>query len=340
MSTPTTAPASDPGRPSTRPPSRPKVHWSGYAPWADTVAAARDEFVAVARSFWLIPEIIPPIAREDIGVLYCFCRRLDDAVDEAPTRDAARAALAAWRAELTGLSPARPLIAAFLAGAERSGLPLPCAGHLMDGMASDLEDVRVPDDDALVRYAYRVSSAVGLMLAPLLGVRGAEAERRVLDLGVALQLSNVLLGVEGDARRGRVYLPATRLAHAGLTHDDVLARPTGPRLGPVLTGLADLADRYYRSAEEGAAQVPLRYRHGVLLLGRAYGALGRRAARGQGAPTTPGGLSLPTRLAHLGELFVIGLRPRVLGLTAAPPHDPALHRALAGLPGANARPHP
>lgn len=313
----------------------PEVHWAGYLPWADTVASARAEFVAVARSFWLIPEIIPPIAREDIGLLYCFCRRLDDAVDEAPTRDAARTALAAWRAELDGAAPARPLIAAFLAGAARTGLPLACARHLMDGMASDLEDVRMPDDDALVLYAYRVSSAVGLMLAPLLGVHGSEAERRVLDLGVALQLSNVLLGVAGDARRGRVYLPATRLRDAGLTPDDVLARPSDPRLRPVLEGLAALADCYYVSAEHGAAEVPLRYRHGVLLLGRAYGALGRRAARGQVAPNTPGGLALRHKLAHLGELLVIGLRPRVLGFGSVPPHDPSLHRALAGLPGAH-----
>jgi phytoene synthase len=310
--------------------------WSGYAEWADTVAACRAEFVRVARSFWLIPEIIPPVARDDVALLYCFCRHLDDAIDEDADTARAGAALARWRDELRGRAPARPLIAAFVAGAARSGLPLACAELLLDGVASDLGVVRVADDDELLRYAYRVSSSVGLMLAPLLGVRGAEAAWRVVDLGLGLQLSNILLGVEGDARRGRVYLPQRRLAAAGLGADDVLARPHDPRLRPVLLGVAALAEPYYRSAELGAATVPLRYRHGVMLLGRAYRALGRRAARGRAAPATPAGLPVGFKAFHLAQLVVVGLAPRALGITSPPPHDAALHRALAGWPGVHA----
>jgi phytoene synthase len=310
------------------------VAWPGYLPWALTVAGCREEFVRVARSFWLIPELIPPVAREDVSLLYCFFRRRDEAVDEAPDRAQAAAALARWRDELAGRAPARPLIAAFLAGAARSGLPLRSADHLIGGMQHDLGEVRLPDDDALLRYAYQVSSSVGLMLAPLLGVAGVEAGWRVIDLGIGLQLSNILLGVVEDARRGRVYLPGARLAAAGLVADDVLAEPASPRLLPVLAGVAALADRYYRSAEEGAAFVPLRYRHGVILLGRAYGELGRRAARGQPTPSSPGGLGLRARTVHLAQLLLDAWHPRVLGLTRPPAHDPALHHALVGLPGA------
>jgi phytoene synthase len=312
--------------------------WPGYAPWTDTVLACRRELVAVARSFWLIPELIPQPSRDDVALLYCVCRRLDDSIDEAPSVAEARAALASWRAELAGRAAPRPLVAAFLAGVPRTGLPLACADHLLDGMELDLSPVRIADDGELLRYAYRVSAAVGLMLAPLLGVRGAIAERRVVDLVIALQISNVLLGVCGDARRDRVYLPATRLGAAGLDARDVLAtrdRPE-PRLRPVLTGLAELADRYYRSAADGAAVVPLRYRHGVLLLGRVYGDLGWRAARGVAAPDAPAQLSLVTRLLHLARLAATAAHPRTLGVIAAPPHDPALHRAMAGWRGAHA----
>lgn len=309
--------------------------WPGYAPWADTVRACRGEFVQVARSFWLVPELIPQPARDDIALLYCVCRRLDDAVDDASNTGEARAALERWRAELLGRAAPRPLIAAFLAGVPRSGLPLECAEHLLDGMELDLAPVRIGDDDTLLRYAYRVSASVGLMLAPLLGVRGAAAEARVVDLGLALQLSNVLFGVSGDARRGRVYLPATRLAAAGLRSDDVLRAPHHPRIGSVLIELADLADRYYRSAELGAAVVPLRYRHGVILLGRVYRDLGRRAARGEAAPETPAALPLAWKAQRLAALVARAFHPRTLGLVPAPPHDPALHGAVAGWRGAH-----
>lgn len=311
------------------------MSWPGYATWEETVRACRREFEQVARSFWLIPEIIPPLARDDVALLYCFCRRLDDAVDEAPDAEEARAALQRFRAELSGRAAPRPLVAAFLAGVPRTGLPLECAGDLLDGMESDLGTVRLADDDALLRYSYQVSSSVGLMLAPLLGVRGAEAERRVVDLGLALQLSNILLGVRGDARRGRVYLPATRLAAAGLRPDDVLRDAGDARLFPVLQGVAALADGYYRSAALGASLVPLRYRHGVLLLGKVYGELGWRAARGESAPDAPAGLPFRHKILRLAELFVTAWHPRTLGITPPPPHDPALHRAIAGRRGAN-----
>jgi len=302
--------------------------WPGYARWADTVVASRREFVGVARSFWLIPEAIPPVARDDVALLYCFCRHLDDLIDEDDDVAHARTVLDRWRDELHGRAPARPLIGALLAGAERTGLPLACADHLLDGMALDLAGASIDSDATLLRYAYRVSSAVGLMLAPLLGVRGPLAEQRVIDLGLALQLSNVLLGVREDAARGRVYVPATRLAEAGLRPDDVLANPTDPRIGPALQGLAALADRYYESAELGAIFVPLRYRHGVVLLGRFYGELGRRAASGLAAPIVPAGLPLRTKLRHLLSLGFIALRPQILGLVTPSPHDPALHRDL------------
>ena len=236
--------------------------WPGYAQWIDTVLACRREFVRVARSFWLIPELIPVPARDDISLLYCVCRRLDDAVDEAADISHARAALAQWRDELAGRAEARPLVAAFLAGVPRTGLPMACMEHLLDGMELDLGDVRIADDEELLRYAYRVSAAVGLMLAPLLGIRGAAAEQRVVDLGLALQLSNILLG-------------------------------------------------------------------------RAYAELGRRAARGEATPEAPAQLPRVVKALRLVELFATAWHPRTLGFISAPPHDPALHRAIAGWHGAH-----
>ncbi len=306
--------------------------WPGYAAWRETVLESRREFVRVARSFWLIPEIIPQRSRDDIALLYRFCRQLDDAVDDAASVEDARAAIRQQRDELAGRVQPRPHVAAFLAGAQRTGLPLACAGFLLDGMESDLGPVRIADDRALLQYSYRVSSAVGLMLAPLLGVRPGEAEARVIDLGLALQISNILLGVADDARRDRVYLPASRLAEAGLTPEDVLRSPRSPRLLPVLHGLAALGDCYYQSAEEGAALLPLRYRHGVLLLASVYRDLGWQAARGE---RVRAGVPLRARLHGSAALLQTAFRPRTLGFVKAPPHDSALHDLIGNLPSAH-----
>ena len=170
----------------------------GEACWAATIDECRREFIRVAHSFWIVPELIPPTARDDIAVLYCFCRRLDDTVDDSPEAAQARAALALWRDELSGRAPARPLVEVLLASVRRNGLPSDCIGHLLDGMAADLGPVRIADDDELLRYAYRVSTAVGLLVAPLFGIRGADADARVVDRHAAGQVAAVAARRRGE----------------------------------------------------------------------------------------------------------------------------------------------
>jgi phytoene/squalene synthetase len=212
-----------------------------------------------------------------------------------------------------------------------------CIDRLLEGMENDLGPVRIADDDALLRYAYRVAAAVGLLLARLVGMEGVAADERVIDLAIALQISNVLFGVRGDARRDRVYLPATRLAAVGLRPEDVLVAPDDTRLLPVMGGLADLADAYYRSALSGVAQFPMRYRHGVILFARVYADLGRRAAGGELNLDQPARLAGAMKALRLAELLATGWHPRTLGLVPARPHDAALHRAISQLLVSDAR---
>lgn len=294
------------------------------------VAEARAAFVRVARSFWLIPEIIPPARRDDVALLHAFCRLVDDTADEgaggAPELDR-------LEAELAGRAPPRALVALLGPRLAAMGLGTAPLELLIRGVRSDLGPVRVADDDTLVRYCYQVSSTVGLMLCAALGV-APEGWDRAVDLGVALQLSDILADVADDAARDRVYLPAERLARAGLRPDDVLAglEPGDPRLAAVRAGIATLADRYYASAREGMRWVPLRYRHGVLLLAEVWAAHGRARPGGRRA----GGfvaLGVAGKAAAVLRVAARALTPGVLGIRPPARRDPSLHRALPDWPG-------
>ncbi len=309
-----------------------RIHWPGYEPWRDVVLRSRRQLLEAARSLCLLPEILPPVVRDDVALLHAFCRHLDDTVDEAPSPGAAAAGLERIGAELHGTAPARPLVAALLAGAPRLGFPGHAMLALLDGMRGDLGPVRVPDDAELVRYCYRVSASVGLMLCPVLGIP-RRGRVRAVDLGIALQLTNILLGVGADARRDRVYLPRTRLAAAGLTPEDLLRGRHLGRLGEVVAGVASLADRYYRSADEGARDIPWRYRHGVLVMSRVYGGLGRGAARRADLTASRSGPGGAEKALRLAQVLALSLTPRMLGLTPPPPHERELHAAIAGWPG-------
>lgn len=304
-----------------------RIHWAGYEPYRDVVLASRRALLAAARTLCLLPEIIPAPRRDDVALLHAFCRQVDDAVDEAASPAAAAAELARFRAEYLGEAPPRPLIAALHAGRARMRLPREAVLALLEGIGGDLGSVRIADDAELLRYCYRVSGSIGLLLCPLLDIP-RRAWPRAVDLGIALQLSNILLGVAQDARKDRIYLPATRLAKAGLDAEAVLRPPGGARLGPVLAGVAELAARYYRSADEGVRDIPWRYRHGVLVMSRVYDARGRAAAAGTGA-----GLGAATIAGCLAAVLGVSLTPRMLGLTAPPPHEHDLHAPIAGWPG-------
>ncbi|MEQ1501692.1 MAG: squalene/phytoene synthase family protein, partial [Myxococcota bacterium] len=168
------------------------------------VAAAHGVLERHARTFSAAAALLAPDTRDEIATLYAFCRTVDDLADDG----ADRAGLDRVVDELDGHEPPSPLVAAMLA------LPVPvsAARQLVDGVRSDLGEVRLPDVDALIRYAYQVAGTVGLMVCPLLGVVDPVAWPFAIDLGVGMQLSNIARDVGEDAGRGRVYLPATWLA--------------------------------------------------------------------------------------------------------------------------------
>jgi phytoene synthase len=307
------------------------VHWPGYAPWRTEVLESRRRLLAAARALCLLPEILPPVVRDDVALLHAFCRHLDDMVDEAPNLRAAADGLTRLGAELRGEAPARPLVAALLAGAPRMGVPAHAVHALLDGMRGDLGPVRMADDSDLVRYCYRVSASVGLLLCPVLGI-ARRGWPRAVDLGIGLQLTNIVLGVREDAGRDRVYLPRTRLARSGLTPEQVLRGEDAGRTRHVIRGLVAMADRYYRSADEGARDIPWRYRHGILVMSRVYGGMGRRAGQ-EGTHRAPAAASPAEKALRLAQVLAVSLTPRMLGLTPPPPHDAELHAAIAGWPG-------
>lgn len=296
-----------------------------------------EALAAGSKSFRFASHFLPRARRRDAAVLYAFCRLVDDLADDAPSPERAVEDLEAVRAELRGAASPRPLVGTFLSMAARTGLELEHAEELIRGVLSDQSTVRVPDDRALIRYCYRVAGTVGLMMCPVLGVRAQTASPFALDLGVAMQLTNICRDVAEDARLGRVYLPATRLEQAGLTQAQLLEGPreTPAGLRRVVQDILLLAERYYASADLGMGYIPLRPRAAILVASRVYREIGRKLlANGcdvmAGRTIVSGGRKATVTFGALAQLG----RPAVIGLVRRP-HAPALHAHLADLPGAN-----
>lgn len=308
------------------------------APVAPVLRAAHEVFQARARTFWWASRLLPSDARDDAARVYAFCRLADDTADDANDPEEARAALARLADEVAGRSAARPLVAEFRDAAARRGIPLESALELVEGVRSDLGVVRIADDDELVRYCYRVASTVGLMMCAVLGVRRPGALPHAVDLGVAMQLTNICRDVAEDAARGRVYLPARRLLAAGVDPESLVRGRAGAAgVARVVGETLDLADRYYRSADGGMRDIPLRFRPAILVASRVYRAIGLRLRRRacdalSGRAVVPGPEKVLRGFAAVAEI----VRPAISGPGPRGTHDAGLHRALRGFPGAHA----
>lgn len=238
-----------------------------------------------SRSFHAASRLLPPRVRRAVVATYAFCRAADDAVDAGGTAGDARARHERIRRRLDAIYRGEPVDGAagraFAAVVAAARIPRAEPEALLDGMAQDLGLVRIADEDALLVYCYRAAGVVGRMMSRIMGRDDAAALGRAVHLGVAMQLTNVARDVGEDARRDRVYLPASWLAEAGGSGADVLAcRPTPPVRAATGRVLA-LAERFYESGIAGIGMLPASCRPAILSAAILYRAIGRRvAARG------------------------------------------------------------
>ena len=168
--------------------------------------------------------VLPPKKRAAIIVVWDFCRAVDDAVDEAGERDAT-SEVERWRREVAacfeGGVPQTSEGRALSPLVRRFNLPRQAFDALVDGVAMDVGSRRYVTFDELYLYCTRVASAVGLMCLEIFGYSDPKARQYATDLGVALQLTNILRDVPEDLSRGRLYIPQEDLRRFGCSEDDL-----------------------------------------------------------------------------------------------------------------------
>ncbi len=293
-------------------------------------------------------------------MLYALFRHLDDLADEpgAPERPAVAARYAQWRRWLLGGGPLpegdEALALAYADLARRHAMPPAYLLGMLDGLESDLGPVRIPDFPALQLYCLRVAGTVGLAMCHLLGVTTPAAFAAAADLGIAMQLTNVLRDIGGDLDRDRVYLPADELARFGYSAER-LFREHAQRQRPsaefraLMAFQVERARAYYQRGLAGVWLLPEPARPGILVAGRLYRAILDVAERRQWDVLQRRAYTSRLRkLQEAGRALVITwlwgkdrTGAALQGLDAGPAEDPVALLGLAGRwGGLEQAPHP
>jgi 15-cis-phytoene synthase len=223
--------------------------------------------------------VLPSDKRRAIVAVWDFCRAVDDGVDEAADSNAAMAEIARWRGELAaafeGGTPRTPQGRALAPLIPQFNLPRPAFESLIEGVEMDLGSRRYDTFADLYEYCIRVASAVGLICLEIFGYGDPRSRQYAVDLGVALQLTNILRDVPEDLRRGRVYIPQEDLRRHGCSEEDLARESAGgfvraPKVKALLRQQAERAREYYRKAADGLPRADAQRLLAAQIMGAIY----------------------------------------------------------------------
>ncbi len=236
-----------------------------------------------SRTFFLASRLLPIHVRQPAEALYGFCRLADDAIDIGDPEDAQlRLTDLEHRLDLAYAGTPRniPADRAFAVLVAEYAIPRALPQGLLEGFAWDAEKRRYEDLDALHAYGVRVAGTVGAMMAMIMGVRDPAMVARASDLGVAMQLTNIVRDIGEDARANRIYLPLQWLHAAGIDPDTWIRQPCfDERLTQPIARLLHAADALYDSARAGISALPFGLRSGIRAAALLYREIGVEVAR-------------------------------------------------------------
>jgi len=267
--------------------------------------------------------------------LYQFCRFVDDLADgDLPHRLDSLEDIRAGLSDPQHSAVATiPELEAFIVLAREANIPLKAAGELLDGMLRDQHPTALETEAELLRYCHAVAGTVGLMMCRVLNCQHARADAFAIDLGIAMQLTNIARDVLEDAKMDRRYLPANWF-DAPLSPETIANAANDCHLpvAAAINRLLELADRYYASALVGIHLLPWRSRFSIIVALRVYGQIGRQLKRGglqwwRGRTVVNKITKARLSITSLGDLI------SGMALKKVPQHEATLHRDLKGLAG-------
>ena len=220
----------------------------------------RDKAAKSGSSFYYAFLFLPPPRRAAITAFYAFCREVDDVVDETTDPGVAATKLAWWRKEVAAAfsgAPSHPVMKALMPHCAAYDIQ---ASHLLaviDGCQMDLDQTRFLDFAGLARYCHLVAGVVGEVAASIFGRSSDTTLQYAHQLGLAMQLTNIIRDVGDDARRGRIYLPVSELQRFEVKASEVLARAAPHGYSDRFTALMKFqAERAHRCYDDAFALLP------------------------------------------------------------------------------------
>lgn len=236
-----------------------------------------------AKTFYMATRFLPNKKQRSVFAIYALCRYVDDLVDE--TEDLVlqnkvdysgiQERLNRWKAMIEaayeGEEVTNPILTAFADVLKTNNIPIELPFELIEGVCMDLYKNRYETFGELRDYSYKVASTVGLMVSEVFGYDSGAALECAVDLGIAMQLTNILRDVGEDLDKNRIYLPAEDLERFGVEESDLFSHRINEPFIALMRFQIERARDYYASADEGIEMLERDSRLPVYLARYNYG---------------------------------------------------------------------
>jgi phytoene synthase len=216
--------------------------------------------------------------RRDITVFYAFCRVIDDVADSSKLSVVEkRVRLAKWRQLLRTAAQDEPLLAHDVRQLiAKYSLPIAMLEEIIAGVEMDLSTVRYPTFEELRVYCYRVASAVGLVSIEIFGYHNPRCKQYAIELGLALQTTNIIRDVGKDLQNGRIYLPQEDLVRFHYSETELIQRLYDKRFVQLMEFQARRARQFFANATAALPAEDQRAMTPAEIMGSVYRGLLRR----------------------------------------------------------------
>jgi len=211
----------------------------------------QDKVAKSGSSFYYSFLFLSPAKYQAIIPIYAFCREVDDIVDDCQTPEIAEQKLMWWHAEIQALfsgKPTHPITQALLPHIEVYQLQRHLFEEILNGMLMDLRYQGYETFDDLKVYCHCVASAVGLLVAQVFGYTDNKTLEYAKQLGIALQLVNIIRDIGEDADRGRIYIPTEDLRRFNVNPNDIFDKKYSDAFEACMDFQATRAQKYYQNA--------------------------------------------------------------------------------------------
>lgn len=213
-----------------------------------------------AKTFYFASHLLPLQKKQAAYAVYALCRLSDDAVDHETDPKKAQQRLNNIQEKIDTAyaqkSTSDPLICAFRDAVKNTQIPRKYFDELLLGLKMDLSKKTFETFEDLDLYCYRVAGVVGLIMAKILKTSSPDAETCAVNLGKAMQLTNILRDICEDFEKGRVYLPLDELKRFNVRSEDLQLRKTSPQLTALLRFQIERARKFYEESEPGIQSIP------------------------------------------------------------------------------------